>query len=115
MYNLLIIDDDAYSVETLIVWLDLDGAFNTTLETSAKDGLSYLAENGKDIDLILLDLQLGDQNGLSILPKIIKYTDARIVIHSAMSDRGIMADTLNKRSEERRVGKECRSRWSPYH
>ena len=21
----------------------------------------------------------------------------------------------NKRSEERRVGKECRSRWSPYH
>src|SRR2546430_7355587 len=23
--------------------------------------------------------------------------------------------TLGKRSEERRVGKECRSRWSPYH
>ena len=22
---------------------------------------------------------------------------------------------LQKRSEERRVGKECRSRWSPYH
>ena len=24
-------------------------------------------------------------------------------------------NTLTKRSEERRVGKECRSRWSPYH
>src|SRR3989337_4003832 len=24
-------------------------------------------------------------------------------------------DVLIKRSEERRVGKECRSRWSPYH
>src|SRR5256885_10211271 len=24
-------------------------------------------------------------------------------------------DSLNERSEERRVGKECRSRWSPYH
>ena len=23
--------------------------------------------------------------------------------------------TMAKRSEERRVGKECRSRWSPYH
>ena len=23
--------------------------------------------------------------------------------------------TVNLRSEERRVGKECRSRWSPYH
>ena len=25
------------------------------------------------------------------------------------------APTLGQRSEERRVGKECRSRWSPYH
>ena len=25
------------------------------------------------------------------------------------------ADILQRRSEERRVGKECRSRWSPYH
>ena len=24
-------------------------------------------------------------------------------------------DVINNRSEERRVGKECRSRWSPYH
>ena len=24
-------------------------------------------------------------------------------------------DALGRRSEERRVGKECRSRWSPYH
>ena len=24
-------------------------------------------------------------------------------------------ETIRKRSEERRVGKECRSRWSPYH
>ena len=26
-----------------------------------------------------------------------------------------MLDGLRERSEERRVGKECRSRWSPYH
>ena len=25
------------------------------------------------------------------------------------------APTIDDRSEERRVGKECRSRWSPYH
>ena len=29
--------------------------------------------------------------------------------------RGILFDIDNTRSEERRVGKECRSRWSPYH
>ena|SRR5256885_14987755 len=28
---------------------------------------------------------------------------------------GLASDFLQKRSEERRVGKECRSRWSPYH
>src|SRR3989449_7385569 len=28
---------------------------------------------------------------------------------------GIPFDVVRKRSEERRVGKECRSRWSPYH
>ena len=28
---------------------------------------------------------------------------------------GMLAMTSSLRSEERRVGKECRSRWSPYH
>src|SRR2546428_499650 len=32
--------------------------------------------------------------------------------HARSGDKG---DTANVRSEERRVGKECRSRWSPYH
>ena len=27
----------------------------------------------------------------------------------------IIGGAFGKRSEERRVGKECRSRWSPYH
>src|ERR1043165_4907723 len=30
-------------------------------------------------------------------------------------DRSMFAVLVHKRSEERRVGKECRSRWSPYH
>ena len=29
--------------------------------------------------------------------------------------RGPLAGPVAERSEERRVGKECRSRWSPYH
>ena len=28
---------------------------------------------------------------------------------------GMLSGEILKRSEERRVGKECRSRWSPYH
>ena len=37
-----------------------------------------------------------------------------IVINSAMYNE-IISLTGAERSEERRVGKECRSRWSPYH
>ena len=29
--------------------------------------------------------------------------------------QSVMNNTITERSEERRVGKECRSRWSPYH
>src|SRR5206468_8924663 len=38
-------------------------------------------------------------------------SDGRIVQAHSPIDR----DILLGRSEERRVGKECRSRWSPYH
>ena len=34
---------------------------------------------------------------------------------SSMSMERTKAERENIRSEERRVGKECRSRWSPYH
>ena len=36
----------------------------------------------------------------------VKYVDDMCTMHCAFD---------NGRSEERRVGKECRSRWSPYH
>ena len=36
---------------------------------------------------------------------------------NALTKRNRLAEWIQKqdRSEERRVGKECRSRWSPYH
>ena len=42
-------------------------------------------------DLIITDVMVGEESGLDLLEQV------------------------RKRSEERRVGKECRSRWSPYH
>src|SRR2546430_974843 len=37
------------------------------------------------------------------------------VFNSAANNVGLRPDQTVVRSEERRVGKECRSRWSPYH
>src|SRR2546426_11166141 len=39
----------------------------------------------------------------------------RIKRHGAIADARGWEEQQNPRSEERRVGKECRSRWSPYH
>src|SRR3712207_7179132 len=36
-----------------------------------------------------------------------------VAVRMAVLD--VLARDLRRRSEERRVGKECRSRWSPYH
>ena len=49
-------------------------------------------------------------------PNIVLIAGLLFII-SSVSDYfdGYLARTLNQRSEERRVGKECRSRWSPYH
>ena len=38
-----------------------------------------------------------------------------LFVASTLQQIGIQYTTVGKRSEERRVGKECRSRWSPYH
>src|SRR5256885_16358895 len=44
------------------------------------------------------------------------YPSVALVLSSTWCIRPGYAKTLQRlRSEERRVGKECRSRWSPYH
>ena len=50
------------------------------------------------------------------LKQLIKYKDIEFVLISDVAESEYIKSFKNKgRSEERRVGKECRSRWSPYH
>ena len=42
-----------------------------------------------------------------------RLTPARILTSYVVA--GVILGAVGVRSEERRVGKECRSRWSPYH
>jgi len=65
------------------------------------------------------DVRYGlDDGGPADEPRLIQATVAGIPIVNTYVPQGQSADSpmfAYKRSEERRVGKECRSRWSPYH
>ena len=50
------------------------------------------------------------------LSGLISGMDTESIIQQLVSAKQTKVDDAKKaRSEERRVGKECRSRWSPYH
>ena len=58
----------------------------------------------------LLIQQQGDNIDIAL------FVDRKVVTALAKNDPEVKLDQHNlERSEERRVGKECRSRWSPYH
>ena len=78
---------------------------------------------GKNIDKISTLLQ----ESLDLISELTNYTSIGILETQnrkrvlknislvPIDSRRIVIITVAERSEERRVGKECRSRWSPYH
>ena len=52
---------------------------------------------------------------LDTLAALVRHFQAAGAGEISVADRSGMGNTRRVRSEERRVGKECRSRWSPYH
>ena len=80
--------EDERNIRELIVYTLESSGFTARGLESGKELNAAIAEQLPD--LILLDIMLPGEDGLEILSRL-------------------------KRSEERRVGIECRSRWSPYH
>src|SRR2546426_11278050 len=63
-------------------------------------------------DLILTAADLPDMSGIELCRAL--CTDAQIPSSTPVFI-ALPESESRERSEERRVGKECRSRWSPYH
>src|SRR3712207_3942572 len=88
---------------------------------NTKSGVAhYLAEDEADaLDYVKALLSYLPSNNLDPLPALeVAPADTT---HDGVTDEDRELDTFvpdsanTPRSEERRVGKECRSRWSPYH
>ena len=72
----------------------------TLPEEESKEIIKYALDNG----INFFDTAMGYQGGTS-----------EEFLGKAMREYAKRQDVVIARSEERRVGKECRSRWSPYH
>ena len=85
------------------------------------------AEDFDDLFLVAADPLIWEQHPAKVRKGIFKQEHFRTFFREALECGGtlIAVDTsdgriigssrFHARSEERRVGKECRSRWSPYH
>src|SRR2546429_7777202 len=112
---------DVCSSDLKVQWLSKDGrpefvsAFRKLFHWDS-DGLPvlntrYLRSCGEEdtafSEAVLRDLRLGSR---------VIASDPEMRASLARSARDFIEEiVLTIRSEERRVGKECRSRWSPYH
>ena len=80
---------------------------------SAEDAENWAAR-GEKVVLVRLETSPEDITGMKASQGILTVRGG-MTSHAAVVARGMGTCCVSGRSEERRVGKECRSRWSPYH
>ena len=141
--HILIVDDDTALLEALpqALYLRLE-AVKVDTSDSAQSAIEQIVE--REYDAIVSDIKLPGMDGLALLAKIQELrpdTPTLLITGHGEHDLAVQAlrggaydfiqkpidrdylvaalqraiQTYQLRSEERRVGKECRSRWSPYH
>src|SRR2546430_4688983 len=89
----------------------------------AEDGIRDLTVTGVQTCALPISLAYSDAVTRCSLRNCIRVCECKIISLDAMDNATYPKDPRNPsveieeicRSEERRVGKECRSRWSPYH
>src|ERR1039458_8800883 len=77
--------------------------------------VSRAQETLAQLDRFLSDSAQSDCAGLSAGRTAAELQFASVLRENMQHFREELQSDVRKRSEERRVGKECRSRWSPYH
>src|SRR4030095_6619536 len=100
MSSILVVDDEA-GVRASLAAVLRDEGYAVDAVDSGEAALDEVG--GQPYDVLLLDIWLPGIDGLATLERLReRRVDAQVIM-------------ISGRSEERRVGKEGRSRWSPYH
>ena len=60
-------------------------------------------------------MSLHKKLGANTSKNVTTHADNEVTLKLTQGELEALLIGLGERSEERRVGKECRSRWSPYH
>ena len=115
--RILAVDDEAVVLDGFRKILVLQGFSVDTVE-SGPEALTLLREQSYEI--LFTDLKMPGMDGVEVV-KAAKHlrpdVDVAVITGFGTIETAVetMAFGAVDRSEERRVGKECRSRWSPYH
>ena len=107
---------------TNLCWYTDDGYSGANFQRPGFQAMLADIEAGKVGTVIVKDmsrlgrnyLQVGMYTEMLFPQKGVRFIAINDGVDSAQGDNDF-APLRNIRSEERRVGKECRSRWSPYH
>ena len=104
------------SVETKMV-AGFDSKINEYFYLPYEEIPTYFPGTGDIFSSVIISEILGDKSLKSATEKAMKIVKEIVFVNKDQEDKkkGIHIEKYAERSEERRVGKECRSRWSPYH
>src|ERR1017187_3227702 len=126
MAKVILTVDDSASVRQMVKFTLVDAGY-TVIE--AVDGKDALAKLTRPVNLVITDLNMPNLDGIGLIRRlranpackgipIVMLTtesqDARKQEGKAAGATGWIVKPFATQSEERRVGKEGRSRWSPY-
>src|SRR3712207_4512001 len=120
MKQVLILEANAVFRECLAIVLEWSTELQALQAGSVEGARRALADPRNKVELAIVDIgspngNPSDGNPLELIEEL-RGSDPHLpVLALTTADWSLERRARALRSEERRVGKECRSRWSPYH
>lgn len=95
--RLLLVDDHTLFRDGLKTLLSSIDTYNEVLEVASGQEALDLLEKDDDIDVLLLDYELGDMSGLEVLTRVKSESpEIPVIMLSAHEDAGLIQDLLSK-------------------